>query len=52
VAEKFMPQAEIVADRFPVMKQVNEELEREKNSNKEKKFRKKTPRKTRKFYRD
>lgn len=29
VAEKLMPQAEIVADRFHVMKQVNEELDRE-----------------------
>jgi transposase len=28
VAEKLMPQAEIVADRFHVMKQVNEELDR------------------------
>lgn len=29
VAEKLMPQAEIVADRFHVMKQVNEELDQE-----------------------
>ncbi len=28
IAEKLMPQAEIVADRFHVMKQVNEELDR------------------------
>lgn len=29
VAEKLMPQAEVVADRFHIMKQVNEELDRE-----------------------
>lgn len=34
VAEKLMPQAEIVVDRFQVMKQVNEELDRERKQSK------------------
>jgi transposase len=34
VAENLMPQAEIVADRFHVMKQVNEELDRERKKQK------------------